>query len=251
MRFDKLSIQVAMHDTGMIGDVLEAYERLILDAMRGDHTLFTTADGIDRLWKVSEPLLEAPPSVRSYAPGSCGPSAIHQLIAPRALRLPFERTWWAPNRTLVGLACLRESRFAGVAASAMSLPIDLSTSVAVRAYNNSEEGRTEYFIVSGFTGLDDLGTVLSYGLVGLIGSIAVLIGHRMLTGRINVEGLFRDKNTQQVSPARVSILVMAYGLVVLWKMISNRIDLKYLVAEANGQELVAVSAPDLPRSSWR
>jgi glucose-6-phosphate 1-dehydrogenase len=38
MRLDKLSIQVAMHDTGMIGDVLEAYERLILDAMRGDHT---------------------------------------------------------------------------------------------------------------------------------------------------------------------------------------------------------------------
>ena len=45
MRLDKLSMQFAMHDTGHIGDVLEAYERLILDAMRGDHTLFTTADG--------------------------------------------------------------------------------------------------------------------------------------------------------------------------------------------------------------
>jgi glucose-6-phosphate 1-dehydrogenase len=33
--------------------VLEAYERLILDAMRGDHTLFTTAEGIERLWEVS------------------------------------------------------------------------------------------------------------------------------------------------------------------------------------------------------
>ncbi len=98
MRLDKLSMQFAMHDTGMIGDVLEAYERLILDAMHGDHTLFTTADGIERLWKVSEPLLEAPPPVRSYAPGSWGPTAIHQLIAPRAWRLPFERTWRAPNR---------------------------------------------------------------------------------------------------------------------------------------------------------
>ncbi len=39
MRLDKLSLQFAMHDTGMVGDVLEAYERLILDAMRGDHTL--------------------------------------------------------------------------------------------------------------------------------------------------------------------------------------------------------------------
>ena len=36
MRLDKLSMQFAMHDTGHIGDVLEAYERLILDAMRGD-----------------------------------------------------------------------------------------------------------------------------------------------------------------------------------------------------------------------
>ena len=53
MRLDKLSLQFAMHDTGLIGDVLEAYERLILDAMRGDHTLFTTAEGIERLWEVS------------------------------------------------------------------------------------------------------------------------------------------------------------------------------------------------------
>ena len=64
MRLDKLSLQFAMHDTGLIGDVLEAYERLILDAMRGDHTLFTTAEGIERLWEVSTPLLEAPPPVR-------------------------------------------------------------------------------------------------------------------------------------------------------------------------------------------
>jgi glucose-6-phosphate 1-dehydrogenase len=98
MRLDKLSLQFAMHDTGFIGDVLEAYERLILDAMRGDHTLFNTAEGIERLWEVSTPLLEAPPPVRLYAPGSWGPNAIHQLIAPRAWRLPFERVWRDPNK---------------------------------------------------------------------------------------------------------------------------------------------------------
>ena len=75
MRLDKLSLQFAMNDTGRIGDVLEAYERLILDAMRGDHTLFTTAEGIERLWEVSTPLLDAPPPVRLYAPGSWGPKA--------------------------------------------------------------------------------------------------------------------------------------------------------------------------------
>ncbi|HVY80986.1 MAG TPA: glucose-6-phosphate dehydrogenase [Steroidobacteraceae bacterium] len=97
MRLDKLSMQFALRDTGLVGEVLEAYERLILDAMRGDHTLFNRAEGIERLWELSTPLLEAPPPVRLYAPGSWGPNAIHQLIAPRAWRLPFERTWRYPN----------------------------------------------------------------------------------------------------------------------------------------------------------
>jgi glucose-6-phosphate 1-dehydrogenase len=93
MKLDKLSLQFALHETGKAGDVLEAYERLIIDAMTGDHTLFTTADGIERLWELSTPLLESPPPVRSYPVGSWGPNAIHQLIAPHAWRLPFERAW--------------------------------------------------------------------------------------------------------------------------------------------------------------
>jgi glucose-6-phosphate 1-dehydrogenase len=97
MKLNKLSMQFAMHDTGHFGDVLEAYERLILDAMRGDATLFTTADGIERLWEVSAPLLQAPPPVRFYGQGSWGPNAIHQLIAPHAWRLPFERGWRQPD----------------------------------------------------------------------------------------------------------------------------------------------------------
>jgi glucose-6-phosphate 1-dehydrogenase len=97
MRLDKLSLQFAMRDTGLIGDVLEAYERLILDAMRGDRTLFTTAEGIERLWEVSTHLLESPPPVRLYEQGSWGPKSIHQLIAPHAWRLPFERAWRHSN----------------------------------------------------------------------------------------------------------------------------------------------------------
>ncbi len=98
MRLDKLSLQFAMNDTGYVHEVLEAYERLILDAMRGDRTLFTTAEGIERLWEVSQPLLESPPPVRQYQPGSWGPKPVHQLIAPHAWRLPFERAWRDTNR---------------------------------------------------------------------------------------------------------------------------------------------------------
>jgi glucose-6-phosphate 1-dehydrogenase len=93
MRLEKLSMQFSTEDTSRARDVLEAYERLILDAMRGDHTLFTTADGIESLWARSQPLLEDPPPVKPYAPGTWGPNAIHQLIAPHAWRLPFERVW--------------------------------------------------------------------------------------------------------------------------------------------------------------
>src|SRR5215212_644056 len=93
MRLEKLSMQFSTQETDRAGDVLEAYERLILDAMRGDHTLFTTADGIESLWERSAPLLDEPPPAKSYPPGTWGPNAIHQLIAPNAWRLPFERAW--------------------------------------------------------------------------------------------------------------------------------------------------------------
>ena len=99
MRLDKHSLQFAMDETRHIGEVLEAYERLILDAMRGDRTLFTTATGIERLWEVSTPLLDSPPPVSPYAQGSWGPNAMHQLINPRAWRLPFERGWRSGNGT--------------------------------------------------------------------------------------------------------------------------------------------------------
>ncbi|MEU4452183.1 glucose-6-phosphate dehydrogenase [Nocardioides sp. NPDC023903] len=93
MKLEKLSMQFATQETTSSTGVLEAYERLIHDAMRGDHTLFTTAEGIETLWEISQPLLENPPPVRLYAPGSWGPNSIHQLIAPHAWRLPFERSW--------------------------------------------------------------------------------------------------------------------------------------------------------------
>ena len=93
MRLDKQSLQFALHETSRATDLLEAYERLIYDAISGDHTLFTSAEGIERLWERSKPLLDNPPPVRPYAPGSWGPNAVHQLIAPDAWRLPFERAW--------------------------------------------------------------------------------------------------------------------------------------------------------------
>ncbi|MDX2812900.1 glucose-6-phosphate dehydrogenase [Streptomyces sp. PA03-5A] len=70
---------------------LEGYERLLLDAMLGDQSLFTRSDGIERLWEASTPLLENPPPVELYAPGSWGPDSVRRLIAPHHWSLPHRR----------------------------------------------------------------------------------------------------------------------------------------------------------------
>ena len=67
---------------------LEAYERLIHDAMVGDGTLFTGAEGIERLWAISADVLEHPPELRPYPKGSWGPPEARDLIAPWQWRLP-------------------------------------------------------------------------------------------------------------------------------------------------------------------
>jgi glucose-6-phosphate 1-dehydrogenase len=64
----------------------EAYERLILDAMRGDATLFTRADEVEAQWAFIDPILagwrqESAP-VTSYEAGSWGPSEADALLAP-------------------------------------------------------------------------------------------------------------------------------------------------------------------------
>ena len=96
-RLDKLSMQFSMKETSWSGSILEAYERLIYDAARGDSTLFASAQGIERLWEISQPLLDNPPIVRPYDQGSWGPNQIHQLISPFSWRLPFERKWREPS----------------------------------------------------------------------------------------------------------------------------------------------------------
>ena len=86
--------EVAMtfdYDSAFEQRELEGYERLVHDAMLGDQTLFTRGDGIERLWMVSEPLLEEPPKLELYEPGSWGPESVDEQIAPRSWHLPGRR----------------------------------------------------------------------------------------------------------------------------------------------------------------
>ena len=79
----ELDVERALHAEG-----LEAYERLLLDVMHGDHLLFTRADEVELLWERAAPLLEAPPEALPYPRGSWGPDAAAELAAPQGWRLP-------------------------------------------------------------------------------------------------------------------------------------------------------------------
>jgi glucose-6-phosphate 1-dehydrogenase len=61
---------------------IEAYERLIHDAMIGDHTLFTREDEVERAWELVEPILDMKGPVLPYPAGSAGPAEADALIAP-------------------------------------------------------------------------------------------------------------------------------------------------------------------------
>jgi glucose-6-phosphate 1-dehydrogenase len=57
------------------------YEVLLDAAMRGDGTRFTRQDAVEETWRVVQPLLDDPPPVSPYAPGSWGPNAANELMS--------------------------------------------------------------------------------------------------------------------------------------------------------------------------
>ncbi len=62
--------------------LVEAYELLLLEAMRGDQMLFIRQEGLERAWEVLEPVFADPPPFQPYEPGSWGPADADALIAP-------------------------------------------------------------------------------------------------------------------------------------------------------------------------
>jgi glucose-6-phosphate 1-dehydrogenase len=57
------------------------YEVLLEAAMTGDNTRFTRQDGVEETWRIMQPLLDNPPPVHRYAPGSWGPEAANDLVS--------------------------------------------------------------------------------------------------------------------------------------------------------------------------
>ena len=64
----------------MGGEGATPYEVLLHAAMVGEATRFTRQDGVEQTWRIMQPLLDAPPPVHVYAPGSWGPAEADGLV---------------------------------------------------------------------------------------------------------------------------------------------------------------------------
>ena len=65
----------------MGGEGATPYEVLLHAAVLGDSMRFTRQDQVEETWRIMQPLLDAPPRVHSYKPGSWGPEAADALVA--------------------------------------------------------------------------------------------------------------------------------------------------------------------------
>jgi glucose-6-phosphate 1-dehydrogenase len=63
-----------------LGNAPEPYERLLGNALEGDASLFTRQDSVEETWRIVQPLLDAPPPVEPYKPGSWGPASAEKLL---------------------------------------------------------------------------------------------------------------------------------------------------------------------------
>ena len=85
MRIQPVNMEF-LYGTAFLSQSPEAYERLIMDAMRGDATLFTRNDEVDASWSVVDPILETwsetPGPLPQYPAGSGGPAEADRLLRP-------------------------------------------------------------------------------------------------------------------------------------------------------------------------
>jgi glucose-6-phosphate 1-dehydrogenase len=82
------SVDMEFHYAEAFGPtaIPEAYERLLLDAIQGDASLFTRADEVEKAWSLIDPILQAwesdqAPPLGLYEPGSWGPLEANALLA--------------------------------------------------------------------------------------------------------------------------------------------------------------------------
>jgi glucose-6-phosphate 1-dehydrogenase len=75
---EPITLDMEFADEG--GEGPTPYEVLLHAALVGQSTRFTRQDGVEETWRIMQPLLDAPPPVHPYAPGTWGPEAADRLV---------------------------------------------------------------------------------------------------------------------------------------------------------------------------
>jgi glucose-6-phosphate 1-dehydrogenase len=63
-------------------DEMDAYERLLGDALKGDATLFAREDYVEEAWRIVDPILKADATVCQYEPKTWGPQEVEEKVSP-------------------------------------------------------------------------------------------------------------------------------------------------------------------------
>ncbi len=63
-------------------DEMDAYERVLGDAMQGDPTLFAREDYVEEAWRIVDPVLKDISPVHEYEPGTWGPKEVDSIVSP-------------------------------------------------------------------------------------------------------------------------------------------------------------------------
>jgi glucose-6-phosphate 1-dehydrogenase len=61
---------------------MDAYERVLGDAMQGDPTLFAREDYVEEAWRIVDPVLKVGTAVHEYEPGTWGPKEVDSSVSP-------------------------------------------------------------------------------------------------------------------------------------------------------------------------
>jgi glucose-6-phosphate 1-dehydrogenase len=75
----EVELRVNHHPTA---DEMDAYERLLGDAMAGDASSFAREDYVEEAWRIVDPALKAPTPVYEHEPNTWGPSEVEQRVSP-------------------------------------------------------------------------------------------------------------------------------------------------------------------------
>ena len=79
MKPENIEIVASRHPSA---DEMEAYERVLSDAMAGDATLFAREDYVEEAWRIVDPVLKANTPLYEYDKGAWGPAEVEQILSP-------------------------------------------------------------------------------------------------------------------------------------------------------------------------